>query len=291
LLCGIGLLSAKALGGVAVYVVGHGLTKGALFMLCGVLLHRFGTIDECDLHGRGRVLRLTGVLFAIGGLLLAAIPPVTLFFGKSLLDGGALEGHYPWLPAVFVISSMFTGGAVLRVAGGVFGGWGRPWAGGAAGQVAPAREEHDEEQVTRTETPPLMLAVPAVLLAGAVVIGLIPGAVPGIERAASHFADHASYIGWVLHGGTPGFAAAHPSHVEAYDYLYAAAATLGALALAALALFGHPLRRQVPAPALRPVVAAVGGLRELHSGHIGDYIAWWTAGAALLGGASLLLLT
>jgi hypothetical protein len=32
-------------------------------------------------------------------------------------------------------------------------------------------------------------------------------------------------------------------------------------------------------------------LRELHSGHIGDYIAWWTTGAALLGGASLILLT
>src|SRR5438477_2948132 len=45
-LCGIGLLSPKGLAGVATYVVGHGLTKAALFMLAGVLLHRFGTIDE-----------------------------------------------------------------------------------------------------------------------------------------------------------------------------------------------------------------------------------------------------
>jgi multicomponent Na+:H+ antiporter subunit D len=289
-LCGIGLLSAHALAGVAVYVVGHGLTKGALFMLCGVLLHRFGTIDEQDLHGHGRVLRLAGVLFAIGGLLLAAIPPVTAFFGKSLLDGAAIEGHYPWLPAVFVIASMFTGGAVLRVAGGVFGGWGRPWRGGAAEQVAPAREEHDEETVARDRTPLLMLVVPAVLLAGAIVVGLIPGAVPGIELAAAHFHDHAAYIGWVLHGGRPGFAAASQTHVEGYDYLYGAGAAVGALALASLALFGHRLRRRLPAIALRPVVAAVGGLRELHSGHIGDYIAWWTAGAALLGGSSLILL-
>jgi multicomponent Na+:H+ antiporter subunit D len=291
LLCGIGLLSVKALGGVAVYIVGHGLTKAALFMLCGVLLHRFGTIDEHDLHGRGRALRLTGVLFATGGLLLAAIPPVTVFFGKSLLDGASLDGHYPWLPAVFVISSMFTAAAVLRVAGGVFGGWGRAWAGGAASQVAPAREEHDEDLLTRDRTPPLMVAVPAVLLTGAVVIGLIPGAVPGIERAASHFGDHAAYIGWVLHGGRPSFALARTSHVEAYDYLYAAAATLGAIALAGLALFGHPLRRRLPGQAVRPLIAAVGGLRQLHSGHIGDYIAWWTAGAAILGGASLMLLT
>ena len=60
--------------------------------------------------------------------------------------------------------------------------------------------------------------------------------------------------------------------------------------LAALGLFGRPLRRRLPGVVLRPVVVAVGGLRHLHSGDIGDYIAWWTAGAAALGGASLILL-
>ena len=37
--------------------------------------------------------------------------------------------------------------------------------------------------------------------------------------------------------------------------------------------------------------AVLRALCALHSGHIGDYIAWWTAAAALLGGASLILLT
>src|SRR5690242_17766185 len=57
-LCGIGLLSAKGLAGVAVYVVGHGLTKAALFMLAGVLLHRCGSVEEFELHGRGRRMPL-----------------------------------------------------------------------------------------------------------------------------------------------------------------------------------------------------------------------------------------
>ena len=48
--------------------------RRALFMLVGVLLHRFGTIDEFDLHGRGRALPLAGVLFALGGLVLARFP-------------------------------------------------------------------------------------------------------------------------------------------------------------------------------------------------------------------------
>jgi hypothetical protein len=41
---------------------------------------------------------------------------------------------------------------------------------------------------------------------------------------------------------------------------------------------------------LRPVLVGVNRLRALHSGHIGDYIAWWTAGAAALGGTSLIFL-
>jgi multicomponent Na+:H+ antiporter subunit D len=285
--CGIGLISAKGLAGVAVYVIGHGFTKAALFMLSGVLLHRFGTIDEYDLHGKGREVPWAVALFAIGGLLLSAIPVVTLFFGKSLLDAAALEGGYPWLPTIFVISSMATGGAVLRVSGRLLG-WG-PSQLADDRQAAEAREEEAEETAPRDYTPPLMMIVPAVLLLGAIVVGLIPGAVPAIEVAAGHFHDHAAYINWVLHGHVH-FEPASTSHVEGFDYAYAAGATLGAVALAALGLFGRPLRRRLPDLLLRPVVVAVGGLRQLHSGHIGDYIAWWTAGAAALGGASLIFL-
>ncbi|MBV9943680.1 MAG: hypothetical protein JO262_16250, partial [Solirubrobacterales bacterium] len=80
-------------------------------------------------------------------------------------------------------------------------------------------------------------------------------------------------------------------HVEAFDYLYAGGAVLGALAITALTLLRPALYRRVPATVLGPARAALAGLRRLHSGHVGDYIAWWTAGAALLGAASLLLLT
>ncbi len=286
--CGLGLLSAKGLAGVAVYVVGHGLTKAALFMLVGVLLHRFATIDEFDLYGKGKAMPITAALFTVGGLTLSAIPVVTLFFGKSLLDGASLDAGYPWLPSVFVISSMFTGGAVLRVTGRVFFGWGASHKPDEP-QADEAREGDDEESHTRASTPPLMLLVPALLLAAAIVIGLIPGAVPGIERAAAHFGDHQSYINWVLHGHVH-FPPASTSHIETYDYFYGAAAALGAVALAALGLFGAPLRGMLPAAPVRGVGAAVWALRRLHSGHIGDYIAWWTAGAALLGGASLIFL-
>ncbi len=92
--CGIGLLGAKGLAGVGVFIVGHGLTKAALFMICGILLHRFGTVDEYDLHGRGGAVRLAGVLFVAGGILLAAPPPFTEFQGKSLIESAASEARY-----------------------------------------------------------------------------------------------------------------------------------------------------------------------------------------------------
>jgi multicomponent Na+:H+ antiporter subunit D len=288
--CGIGLLTPQGLAGVATYVVGHGLTKAALFMLAGVLLHRFGTVDEFDLRGAGRGLPLIGALFGIGGLLLAAIPVATTFFGKSLLDGAAIDGHYPWLPAIFLISSICTGGAVLRVTGRVFCGWGAESRDDVVHQARPAREREPEETTSRNFTPPLMLIVPALLLLGATVIGLIPGVVPAIERAAARFTDHAQYIAWVLRGGSVRFPPAATTHIAAYDYLYGAAAALGAVALAAVALFGYPLKDRLPAVVLDPALGGLRVLRDLHSGHIGDYIAWWTAGAALLGGASLVVL-
>ena len=289
-LCGVGLLSAQGLAAISTYVVGHGLTKAALFMLIGVLLHRFGTVDEFDLHGRGRALPLVGVLLGLGGLMLAAVPMSTAFFGKSLLDGAAIDGGFPWLPTVFVISSVCTGGAVLRIAGRVFLGWGTSAPRGGDRHPAPA-QEHDEESIERDRTPPLMIAVPTVLLAGSLVLGLVPGVVPSIEHAAAHFQDHRAYIDWVLRGGHPRFPAVSTTHIQTYDFIYGAVATIGAIGLAALGLFGSPIREWMPARLIDPVLGALNGLRELHSGHIGDYIAWWTAGAALLGGASLIFLT
>ena len=287
-LCGFGLLSAPGLGGVAVYVIGHGLTKAALFMLVGVLLHRFGTVDEFDLHGRGRALPQVGVLFALGGLPLSAFPLTTAFFGKSLLEGAASDHGFWWLPVVAVISSAATGGAVLRIAGRVFMGWGTDSPRGGDRHPPPDQEkEEDEENVARDRTPPLMVIMPAVLLVASVAVGLIPGVVPAAERPP---------IGGTMAPTSGGCCAARltlppeTSHLTAVDYLYGLIASGAALGLAALGLFGGRLRERLPEPAVDPVLRALSSLRELHSGHIGDYIAWWTTGAALFGGAALLLL-
>jgi multicomponent Na+:H+ antiporter subunit D len=281
-ICGLGLLSAKALAGIGVYLVGHGLTKGALFMCAGVLLHRFATIDEFDLHGRGREVPAVGLLMAVGALLLAAAPGLTTYFGKSLLDAGASESGYGWLIAVFILVSALTGGSVLRVTGRVFLGWG-PSEGPDPSQARAAEERVDETRGERDKTPVLMIIVPAVLLVLAALVGLIPGFVPAVERDATRFVAHGAYARWVLHGLPVRWAPVATSHEEPIDLFYSVLAVLGALGTAALGLFGRPVREGLPDRLTGPSRSAVRAVRRLHSGHIGDYIAWWTAGAGAFG--------
>jgi hypothetical protein len=81
-----------------------------------------------------------------------------------------------------------------------------------------------------------------------------------------------------------------PSHVSLDDYGYAILSTLGALLLAGLGLFGRPLRARIPRPIARTGESGVYLVRGLHSGHVGDYIAWWSAGVSLVGGICLVTL-
>jgi multicomponent Na+:H+ antiporter subunit D len=283
------MLSPKATAGIAAFIVGHGLTKAALFMCVGILLHRFATVDEFDLHGRGRQIPIVGVLMAIGAVLLTSAPPFTAFAGKSLVEDAASTAGYGWLVAVFVIVSALTGGAVLRVGARVFLGWG-PSEGPDPSQARAAEERVDETRGERDHTPPLMVIVPGALLLAAAVLSLIPGAIPGLERTVVRFTDHRAYALWVLHGASVHWPAVTPGHVRAVEVLSALIATAGAFAAAALGLFGRPLREALPATIGSRGRNLVRGMRSLHSGDIGDYVAWWTLGATVLGAVCLLAL-
>ncbi|MFE2608560.1 complex I subunit 5 family protein [Streptomyces mirabilis] len=72
---GIGSLSPEADDGVALYILGHAGVKAALFACTGVLLDRYGSVDEHAVHGRARRLRGVAVLYVVGALSLAGLPP------------------------------------------------------------------------------------------------------------------------------------------------------------------------------------------------------------------------
>jgi multicomponent Na+:H+ antiporter subunit D len=290
-LLGIALLSPDGLAGVAVFLVGDGLVKASLFVCVGIVQHRRGRVDEYRLRGEGRDLPYTGAMFALGGLLLASLPPFGTFLGKSLIEDAAVKEGYGWLVAVFILASALTGGAVLRAAGRVFLGLGPP------GESRPAFEL-DEETDTETgdderhDVTPAVLFVPAaVLLAGALALGLIPGVAEAALRAATVLMDRAAYVAAVLHGaaGTAPTVTA-PEPPGALDFLYAALSTVGAVSVAGVALFHERLPAIAPRGLARGAGAVIWRIRLLHSGHVGDYVAWVTVGVSVFGGVFALTL-
>jgi multicomponent Na+:H+ antiporter subunit D len=290
-LLGVALLSPDGLAGTAVFLVADGFVKASLFVCVGIVQHRRGRVDEYRLRGQGRDLPYTGALFALGGLLLASLPPFGTFLGKSLIEDAAVNEGYDWLIVVFVLASALTGGAVLRAAGRVFLGLGSP---GESDPTFELDEETDTEtgEDERHDVTPAVLFVPAaLLLAGALVLGLIPGVAQAALRAATVLVDRAAYVAAVLQGaaGTAPHVAA-PEPPRAPDFLYGTVSTLGALAVAGVALFHERLPRVAPRRVARGGGALIWRMRRLHSGHVGDYIAWVTAGVALFGGAFALTL-
>ena len=110
-------VSPLGLTGTPVYVIGHGLVKAALFLCVGIVLYRLGSVDETALHGRGRHLRATGMVFVLASLGLIDTPPFATYLGAGWIGDSANVHSYPWVTAVIVSSSIIVGGAILRVAG------------------------------------------------------------------------------------------------------------------------------------------------------------------------------
>jgi nitrate reductase gamma subunit len=81
-----------------------------------------------------------------------------------------------------------------------------------------------------------------------------------------------------------------PHTLTGASFLYAVGSTVGALALALLALFGRRFRHSPPQALSTALQATSNWLRSLHSGHPGDYVACLTLGVAVFGGLFALML-
>jgi multicomponent Na+:H+ antiporter subunit D len=284
-LIGLGLFEHVGLAGVALYVVGHGMVKGALFIGAGIVLHRLRSIDVEQLRGRGRRLPFTGVLFALGGLALAEVPPFGTFLGKTLIEDAASHAGDRWVPWVFGIASAVAGAAVLRAAGRIFLGLGPREVDRFRSERFGEEESAVETRKQRDRTPATMWVPALVLMVGALALGVVPGASGAVERAAARFLDRPAYAAQVLQGRDVAPAPVTVTSPSVMGVWYGLASAAAAVALAALALWRHRLSLRVRRAAHRAFWPAVWRFRELHSGHVGDYVAWLTFGLGALGGA------
>ncbi|HET6794480.1 MAG TPA: complex I subunit 5 family protein [Acidimicrobiales bacterium] len=282
-LMAVATLTADGTAGAAVYVVGHAGIKAALFLLAGVALNRYGSVDEHHLFGRGRRSRPVGVLFVLGGLALAGLPPFGTGLGKAMAEEAVSKAGYGWGPALFVVVSAVTGAAVIRAGLRV---WFAVGPAPTADEDAPGgggRTTGEEE----TDVPgrlaglPVSMVIPVVVLFA---VGLLPGVVRGVPeaigRAAERFVDAGGYASQAL-SGSPAVAthALSGSWWSSVGTLLALASVILAVGLALIAVYA-PLLPDVVRRGAGRLGPAVGLVRRLHSGHIGDYAAWFVAGVA-----------
>ena len=288
-LIGLSLLSEDGAAAAGVYVLGDGFAKAALFAGVGILQHRFGSVSERRLRGEGRSLRSVGVMFALAALAIAALPPFGPFLGKAMIEDALVAHGRGWAIVVVVMATALTGGALLRAAGRVFGGLGPK----EPEKVSPADRETEVEAPEIAEGSPfLMRAVTGFLLACTLATGCWFGLADAATAAATHFTDAAGYAAAVFGGHPPAPPVEASDAPRWFDWLLAVASVAGALVIAAIALFYPRFRRGRPRLALVPIADRPLRLVEgLHSGHVGDYVAWLTAGLAVFGAAFALALS
>jgi multicomponent Na+:H+ antiporter subunit D len=273
-----GLWSKDAMTGLFLYLIGHALVKAGLFFCAGILLHRLHSVSEPFLFAKGKQLRWTALLWFLGGLGLTAAPGFALNAGES-----RITEHAGWAEALFLFAGALTGAAVLRVGLRIFLGIGDP---GPVDESAKV----DEAPETKTNQRRVygFLFVPALICFGtAVALAFSKTFTVNVAAAAIRFMDFRSYAHAVYQGATPIASVAVPHPAATHALLLAALRALLAAAIAFWAVFRLRIPRALRWPS--HVEGPMRPLRELQSGHPGDYVAWLTVGFAALGGVAFWL--
>jgi formate hydrogenlyase subunit 3/multisubunit Na+/H+ antiporter MnhD subunit len=171
--------AAIAMVAALLLLINHSVFKGALFLAAGAVQVATGTRDLDRLGGLMRRMPVTGVVFFVGALSVAALPPFNGFVGEWLLFQGLLHGlptSITWVvisAAVAVAALALTGGltvaAFVKATGIGFLGRARS---------VEATEAHEAAFTMRLGA--------AALATLCLVLGLVPMLVlPAIERAAA----------------------------------------------------------------------------------------------------------
>ncbi|MHA1409083.1 MAG: complex I subunit 4 family protein [Candidatus Odinarchaeia archaeon] len=159
ILFGIGAVTALGLTGASFHIVTHAFGKATLFMVAGVLMTQVGHTKGRDINqlgGLAQQMPITTILALIAGLSIAGTPPLAGFASEWLIFAGAAEGGHIILLIFAVASTAITAGYILWFIRRVFFG--------------PKKESLKDVK----EAPWSMLIPMALLVFGAVIIGIFP---------------------------------------------------------------------------------------------------------------------
>lgn len=273
-----GLWNKSALTGLFLYLAAHGLVKAGLFFIAGILLHRFRTISEPALFGRGKVLPCTAVLWMLGGLGLAAAPGFALYAGED-----KVTSHAMWAEGFFLFAGALTGAAVIRVGLRVFFG---------VGDCGPTDKSAEVDEAPETNQGshrvPWFLFFPPLLCMGAAIgLAFWPGFKDAAYASAIRFLDFRSYAHAVYQSATPLLILSAPKEPLEPDLAFGLTRIVLAIVVALWAVLHLKIPRKLRWPS--HLEGSMEPVRSLQSGHPGDYVAWLTVGFAALGAAAFWL--
>ncbi|MFD8472333.1 NADH-quinone oxidoreductase subunit L [Streptomyces globisporus] len=138
-------------------LIAHAAAKSLLFLISGVWLTALGAKTLTGLYGAARRYRAVGVLFTVGALCLAGLPPLSLWAAKDVLLAAAFEEA----PALYVaglvaavLSALYSAKALWFV-----------WQPVPRAECVPDTEEPGTRHVPSRALPPLaVLALACVAL-------------------------------------------------------------------------------------------------------------------------------
>lgn len=150
---------ADGTAGGTMQLVAHAATKSLLFLVAGAWLTALGTKQLASLRGAARRWPLVGLLFAVGALSLAGVPPLSIFFGKdAVLAAAAATSPVLYVAGLVgvVVSAAYSSSALVAVLG-----------------RAPAGDPGYDTEQPGTRQVPRLARLPLIPLAiGAAVLGV-----------------------------------------------------------------------------------------------------------------------
>jgi multicomponent Na+:H+ antiporter subunit D len=117
---GIGIGNFWGIVGALSLIFAHALGKGLLFLTAGSVEKALGTLDIEELYASPKRLPFYGVIYTLGALSLAGVPPFFGFFPKLFLILGAIKEKMLGVGLVLGIFSVLTLAYLLKITNKVF---------------------------------------------------------------------------------------------------------------------------------------------------------------------------
>lgn len=156
---GVAAATPIGLEGSIFHVFNHGLLKGLLFMVAGVLIHQVGIRDMRKLGGLAYKMPITASLAVIGAMGIAGLPGISGFVSEYLIFLGGINSVSPYKYIIIilaVLATVISAGYMTMFIRKVFFG-------------------SLSKDIKSAEDPPLSMLVPMALLAlTAIILGVYP---------------------------------------------------------------------------------------------------------------------